>query len=183
MKIDPCNTWRLVEERLATETNPRLRKNLETVLAHMKTEATLDLDALMATVSKNAHYHAYGTTSPRMNPKGKDAIRQFYVDFAASGAHRLELDIDRLIVDTHAILTEGVMRMAYPGKTLIAMGHQVDDPDAHYMYEARMAIIWPMDENGLVLGEDSYVGSDGFAGIEQRKLRPMKSAALKPPDM
>ncbi len=99
-------------------------------------------------------------------------MRQFYVDFAASGAYRLELNVDRLIVDTHAVLTEGVMRMAYPGKTLIAMGHKVDDPEAYYMYESRMAIVWPMDDNGLVLGEDSYVGSDGFAGIGQRKLRP-----------
>ena len=62
--------------------------------------------------------------------------------------------------------------MAYPGKTLAAMGHQVDDPEAYYMYESRMAIVWPMDEDGLVLGEDSYVSGDGFAGIAQRKLRP-----------
>ncbi len=172
VKIDPRNTWRLVEARLATETNPRLRKNLETVLEHMKAEAALDLDRLMATVSPKAHYHSYGSASSRMNPKGKEAVRQFYVDFAASGAYRLELDIDRLIVDTHAILTEGVMRMAYPGKTLAAMGHQVDDPEAYYMYESRMAIVWPMDEDGLVLGEDSYVSGDGFAGIAQRKLRP-----------
>jgi hypothetical protein len=172
MKINPRNTWRLVEARLQTETNPRLHKNLETILDHMKAEAALDFDRLMATVSPNAHYHAYGSGSPRMNPKGKEAVRQFYVDFAASGAYRLELDVDRLIVDTHAVLTEGVMRMAYPGKTLIAMGRKVDDLEAYYMYETRMAIVWPMDENGLVLGEDSYVGSDGFAGIEQRKLRP-----------
>jgi hypothetical protein len=64
------------------------------------------------------------------------------------------------------------MRMAYPGKTLIAMGHAVDDPDAFYMYEARMAIVWPMDKDGLVLGEDSYVSGDGFAAIAQRKLAP-----------
>jgi hypothetical protein len=172
MKINPSNTWRLVEARLATETNPRLRKNLEIVLEHMKAEAALDLDRLMATVSPDAHYHAYGSSSARMNPKGKEAVRQFYVDFAASGAYRLELDVDRLIVDTDAVLTEGVMRMAYPGKTLIAMGHAVDDPDAFYMYEARMAIVWPMDKDGLVLGEDSYVSGDGFAAIAQRKLAP-----------
>jgi len=52
------------------------------------------------------------------------------------------------------------------------MGHAVDDPDAFYMYEARMVIVWPMDQDGLVLGEDSYVGSDGFAAIAQRKLAP-----------
>ncbi|HKD66199.1 MAG TPA: nuclear transport factor 2 family protein [Candidatus Binataceae bacterium] len=172
MKINPRNTWRLVEQRLATETDPRLRRNLQTILAHMKAEAALDLDALMATVAQDAHYHAYSSGAPRMNPRGKAAIRQFYVDFAASGAYRLELDVDRLIVDVHCVLTEGVMRMAYPGQTLIAMGHQVDDPQAFYLFETRMAVVWPMNEQGLILGEDSYVGTDGFAGIERRKLRP-----------
>jgi hypothetical protein len=172
MKINPCNTWRLVEQRLAVETDPRLRRNLEMVLAHMKAEAALDLDALMATVAEEAHYPAYGSDSSRLNPIGKAAIRQFYIDFAASGAYRLELDVDRLIADADGVLTEGVMRMAYPGRTLIAMGHPVDDPDAFYMYEARMAIVWPMNDRGLIMGEDSYVSTDGFAGIEQRKLRP-----------
>jgi hypothetical protein len=63
------------------------------------------------------------------------------------------------------------MRMAYPGRTLQAMGIDVDDVESDYLYEARMAIIWPISEDGLFIGEDSYVGSDGFAGIADRKLR------------
>ena len=64
------------------------------------------------------------------------------------------------------------MRMAYPGTTLAARGIDVDDPDAYYLYEARMATLWPMDATGKARGEDTYTGSDGFAGIENRKLRP-----------
>jgi hypothetical protein len=45
------------------------------------------------------------------------------------------------------------------------------DPDACYLYEARMATLWPFDEHGLARGEDTYTGGDGFAGIAQRKLR------------
>jgi hypothetical protein len=29
-----------------------------------------------------------------------------------------------------------------------------------------------MDEDGLVLGEDTYTAGDGFAGIANRKLSP-----------
>src|SRR5207302_1679065 len=79
------------------------------------------------------------------SPQGKDGVRAFYERFVASGAGRLQLDIDRLVVDRDCILTEGVMRMAYPGRTLRAMGIDVDDPDAHYLYEARMATLWPFD--------------------------------------
>ena len=82
------------------------------------------------------------------------------------------------MVDRDCILTEGVMRMAYPGRTLEAMGITVDDPDAHYLYEARMATLWPFDADGLVRAEDTYTGSDGFAGIADRKLSEDDIAAL-----
>jgi hypothetical protein len=124
----------------------------------------------MATVSAHAIYQnfAQGGTGP----VGKAAVQKFYEDFAAGGAEKLEHDLDRLIVDKHCILTEGVMRMAWPGKTLRGMGIEVDDPDADYLYETRMAILWPLDEDGLFIGEDSYVGGDGFEGIANRKIDP-----------
>jgi hypothetical protein len=171
--IDQTRTWTKVEARLAEETDPVLRRNLELLLQHMKAEATLDMDSLMATVSPNASYTIFRSGQVT---EGKAAVRRFYEDFAASGAYKLCLDIDRLVVDRDCILTEGVMRMAYPGSTLHAMGYAVDDADAYYLYETRMAIVWPIGEDGLFLGEDSYSGLDGFAGIAERKLDPSQIA-------
>ncbi|MGP0032086.1 MAG: nuclear transport factor 2 family protein [Acidimicrobiales bacterium] len=170
--IDQNLTWRKVEDRLATEKDPVLRRNLELLLRHMQAEAHLDLDAVMATVSERAHYHMYSGDPDALHPRGKAAVRKFYEDFAASGAGKLHQDIDRLVVDRDCILTEGLMRIAYPGRTLGAMGIEVDDPEADYLFEARMAIVWPIDEDGLFIGEDSYVEGDGFAGIADRKLDP-----------
>lgn len=153
--IDVTRTWAKVEERLATETDPILRRNLETVLAHMKAEAAGDLDGLMATVSESASYHAYGAP-PEQSPQGKGAVRTFYENFIASSATKLELD--------------GVMKMAWPGSTLQARGIEVDDPDAFYLYETRMATLWPLDDEGLVIGEDTYTGGNGFDGIAGRKV-------------
>ena len=170
MTIDPSRTWRRVEERLKTETEPRRRRNLETLLAHMKAEAAGDLDALLATVSEHVHYHAYASDDPFLSPKGKAAVREFYKAVLGSGAQRLEFDVERLVVDDDCVLTEGRMRIAYPGSLLKLMGHEVDDPAAFYLYQTRMAIVRPMDANGLVIGEDSYVAGDGFAGIKSRKL-------------
>jgi hypothetical protein len=136
----------------------------------MKAEAALDMDKLMATVSENARYQNFAQGGA--GPVGKAAVQKFYEDFAAGGAEKLQHDLDRLVVDKHCILTEGVMRMAWPGTTLAAMGIEVDDPDADYLYETRMAILWPLDDDGLFIGEDSYVGGDGFEGIAQRKVDP-----------
>jgi hypothetical protein len=172
MKIDPNLTWAKVEDRLATETDPVLRGNLEMVLRHMKAEAAGDIDGLLETLSDDVAYHAYGSPDEKNSPIGKAGVRTFYEDFIAGGATRLQLDVDRLVVDRDCILTEGVMRMAYPGRTLVAYGIDVDDPDAYYLYEARMATLWPFGADGLARGEDTYVGGDGFAGIAQRKLAP-----------
>jgi hypothetical protein len=168
--IDQNRTWTKVEERLASETDPVLRRNLELLLQHMKAEATLDMESLMATVSERARYASFGNKPSVI--EGKAGVRKFYEDFTASGAYKLNLDIDRLVVDRHCILTEGVMRMAYPGRTLEAMGIEVDDPGASYLYQTHMAIIWPLGDDGLFIGEDSYTGGDGFAGIAGRKLDP-----------
>jgi hypothetical protein len=170
--IDPRVTFRKVEERLETETDPVLRRNLETLLTHMKAEMAGNVDGLLATLSEHPAYHAYGSADPGSSPVGRDGVRAFYDRFIASGAGQLQLDIDRLVVDKECILTEGLMRIAYPGRTLRAMGIAVDDDDAYYLYETRMATLWPFDENGLATGEDTYTGDDGFAGIADRKLAP-----------
>ena len=123
------------------------------------------------TIADDASYHAYGGDAAS-NPTGKAGVRKFYEDFIASGATRLQFEIDRLVVDRRCILTEGVMRMAYPGATLAARGIAVDDPGAFYLYEARMATLWPMNDDGLFTGEDTYTGGNGFDGIAARKLAP-----------
>jgi hypothetical protein len=183
MKLDPNNTWKLVAERLESETDPTLRHNLELVLEHMQREAQADIEGVVATLVEKPRYVMHDVPDdPAMNPNGsKDAVRAFYdMTIVKTGAHRLELACDRVIVDKHAVVTEGIMRMAYPGATLQAMGIEVDDPQAHYLYETRMGVVWPVDQaEGKLVGEESYTGGDGFAGIADRKLGPDDIAELK----
>ena len=110
-----------------------------------------------------------------------DCFSFFYdLTIVQSGAHRLELDCQRVIADRDCVVTEGVMRMAYPGFALKAQGIEVDDEQAYYLYEARMGIVWPVDrEAGLLVGEESYTGADGFAGIADRKLSKDDIAELR----
>ncbi len=72
------------------------------------------------------------------------------------------------------------MRMAWPGATLKTMGIEVDDPVSDYLYETRMTVTWPITEDGLFNGENSYVGGDGFAGIAERKLEPEDISLYEP---
>lgn len=168
--IDIARTWAAVDERLATETDPTLRQRLEMLRRHMVAESSGDLDELMATLAPNPSYHAYDDETGASSPQGRAAVRTFYEHFIASGATRLQFEVERLVVDRQCIVTEGVMKMAWPGHILAYRGIDVDDSDASYLYETRMAILWPFDDDGMILGEDTYTGTDGFAGIADRKL-------------
>lgn len=174
MKLNPNNTWRLVQQRIERESDAKTRRNLELVLEHMKREAEGDIEGVVATLCEKPKYLAHDVPQEdAMNPGGdRDAIRKFYdMTIVQTGAHQLELDCDRVIADHEAVMTEGVMRMAYPGRTLAALGIAVDDPDAYYLYQTRMSIVWPVDpDSGLLTGEETYTGTDGFEGIAERKI-------------
>jgi len=183
MQIDPNKTWRLVEARYDSERDPVRRRNLGLVLEHMKAEAKADIEGVVATLVEKPRYVCHDLPGDElMNPAGdRDAVRRFYdLTIVQTGAHRLELDCDRVIVDEESVFTEGVMRIAYPGATLAAMGIEVDDPDAYYLYETRMGVVWPVDPvEGRLVGEETYTGTDGFAGIADRKIRLSDVAPLE----
>ena len=185
MQIDPNKTWELTEQRAQTETDPRRKANLEIVAKHMKAEARCDIDGVMATLTDKPKYKWHDEADDvTLNPEGVAAVEEFYdMAIVRTGAHRLEWIVDRVIVDDDAVFTEGVMRLAYPGTTLLEMGIEVDDPDAYYLSEARTAVVWPIDkESGLIIGEEIYKAGDEMAGIQGRKITlddiaPLKNAA------
>ncbi len=176
MRMNPNKTWQLVAEKLDGENDPRRRHVLELVLAHMKCEARADIEGVVATLSEKPHYIMWSNPDdPVASPKGsRDAIRGFYDrSIVQTGAHRLEFDCDRVIADDAAVFTEGMMRMAYPGYTLEAMGIEVADADSYYVAEARMGIVWPVDPDDpedRLSGEEVYTIGDPFEGIATRPI-------------
>jgi hypothetical protein len=172
VKLDVTKNWRLAAERLAVETDPRRRQVLAVIVEHGQAEAAADLDRLMATVSADPRYHFWGPAGDT-GPKGRAPLREYYGGLLANDCHRIEFDVDRLFVDAGGAFTEGWLRIAWPGRVLQAMGQGadvVDDPDAYYLYESRNVIIWVVDDEGKVVGEDSYNDGRGFTTL--RKLDP-----------
>ncbi|MET7299801.1 nuclear transport factor 2 family protein [Embleya sp. NPDC005575] len=175
--IDARRTWELAEKRLAAEVDPRRRAILTTLVAHMRAEHEGDLDALMATVSPRAVYHQWGASPVDRAPKTHAEVREFHRAVVENDCGRLAHHIDRLTVDQDTVVTEGLLRIAYPGRTLARMGRSVSDVDAFYLYEAQMAIVWGFDADALVVCEDSYSTGDGFA--DMRRLDPDEVPARK----
>ncbi|MEU5851333.1 nuclear transport factor 2 family protein [Saccharopolyspora shandongensis] len=153
--IDPNRTWEMLENRLAVTTNERHRVVLGIVLEHMKAEAEPNLDRLMATLSPTPDYH-FWNGGKDVGPEGYDGVRTYYVNFLETRTNVLEFTLDRLVVDDHCVVTEGYLKQIYPGSYAARSGIPVDDESADYLVVHRQLILWPVDENGLVQGEDSY---------------------------
>ena len=173
--IDPRKNWRLAEQRLAEEKDPRRQRILETLIAHAKAEASADFPALMETVAPGAHYRSYAASDPAMNeaqsPQGKEGVAAYYTAIVESGCHFIEHDVERMAVGRDTLTSEGELKMAYPGAVLLGMGIEVPDPDALYLYQQRLLIVWEFDDDGRVLCEDSYSGGgEGFGGIAERPI-------------
>jgi hypothetical protein len=154
--IDPSRTWEPLEKRLAVTTNERHRLVLSTVIEHMKAEAVPDMDRLMSTVAPDPDYHFWLDGQQDFGPKTKDGVKAYYTAFVESRTNILEFEVVRLIVDDHCLVTEGFLKQIYPGAEAIKIGIPVDDETADYLVVFRQLLLWPVDENGLILGEDSY---------------------------
>ena len=175
--IDPRKNWAMPEKVLAEESDPRRRQILETLIAHGRAESMPDFEALMATVSPRAHYRSYAAPGSAENeansPKGKEGVAAYYTGIVQSGCPYIEHDIERRAVGKDTLTTEGILRLAYPGSVLGAMGIEVPDSEGYYLYEQRLLIVWEFDEDGLVICEDSYSGGGVcFEGIADRPIAP-----------
>src|SRR5262245_17673003 len=174
--IDPTRTRQPLEKRLADTTNQRHRAVLSTVIEHMKAEAAPDLDRLMATVAPAPDYHFWSSGTDDFGPKGADGVRTYYADFVASRTNVLEFEVTRLVVDDHCVVTEGLLKQIYPGVAAAAIGVPVDDESADYLVVFRQLLLWPIDEDGLVLGEDSYC--PGVVSVTKLSLEDLPEAYL-----
>lgn len=168
-QFDPERSWKPVEERIEREKDPRRRQLLEQVRDHLRTEIRGELDALMATLVDDPHYHLWGVGA-EVGPKGRDAVEVFYRDMIASGGNHFEFEIRRIVVDHDAVVTEGVIRTLVPGALVAAAGvAQVAgapvDAEARYLSENQILTVWPVAEDGRIEGEDIYFGSPPLSSL------------------
>lgn len=152
MQINREAMTEIVRARLDATSDKTRRRNLTTLLTHMRGEIAADVDLLVSTVAEAVSYHTWG--QPDRSPAGRADVRAFYKQLAAEGYLYFEFDIERLLVDDDMIVTEGVMTSLIPSQSLGAYGVQAEG--GVHMLVTRMAIFWPFDDQGLLLGEDTY---------------------------
>jgi hypothetical protein len=164
--IDQDLTFKDIEAKLGETTNPRHRLMLERLLQHARGEVEEDLEAVLGTLAPNPRYRVW-RGPPEMNPEGFDNVRRFYIEqIFGKGRHVLESVKERILVTDEAIITEGPLRSVMWGRDLIDTGTDVPDPDGAYLMEYRMLIVWPYDEQGRIIGEESWSSASKMRQVD-----------------
>ena len=61
---EAAHSWRLLATRIASETDPRVRANLEIVARHVVLEVSGDVETLMTTLVPEPQYNYFGVDFP-----------------------------------------------------------------------------------------------------------------------
>jgi hypothetical protein len=156
---DAIDSWRLLADRLETETDPRRRANLAVVARHVAEEVRGNVPALMTTLVPEPVYRIWGA-SASTGPRGHAEVVAHYEAMLPSGKNRLEFEVTRVVVDDDTVVTEGIFRHAYRGSTVAGRlgGSAAVDPDTWYVVEYQCLVVWPISADGLIEGEEIYAG-------------------------
>lgn len=153
--------WQPLLDRLARETDPVVRRNLEVVARHVVEEVGGNIPALLDTLVPDPEYRVWGA-STSVGPRGRDQVSAWYQALIDSGRNRLDYVIHRVVADAAAVVTEGDFVYAIPGEALT--GHAAAESgepvtaDAWYLVQHRALVVWPVDDAGLIEGEHIFAG-------------------------
>lgn len=166
---EQARTWRLLTERLAEETDERLRSNLEVVARHVEAEVGGDIPALMATLVPQPEYE-FLTDSGSGTASGFETVKALYERAVEHGRNRREFELSLVLADRDHVVTEGALRQVMPGREIQEFGIEYEEepaPDNWYLTEALTLIVWPITPEGLISGERVYFAQ------KERILRPV----------
>jgi hypothetical protein len=167
---DAASCWRLLSERIASETDERLRSNLQVVFQHIETEYLGDMPNLMATLVADPVYAYVGMPFPA--PRGRDAVEARYASENKKGRRHI-FELTRVVADRHCVMLEGVMHNALWGTQVLERGDEVPggvEPAERYHFVQEMLVVLPISDDGLIEGERAWFGG------AQRLVGPLAPA-------
>jgi len=146
---------------------------LACVRDHLKAEAEGDFVRMLGTLAPDPNYHFWVEGNGfGGGPKGRAAVQAHYEGLFRERRHVCDWDIDRIVVDDDTVVTEGWFEQVFPGEVLAARGAPIDDEDAVYVLRVRLLILWPVDADAKLVGEDSYMNGAMYAPENLLKLAP-----------
>ena len=169
--VDPERSWAKLEDRLASEKNPRYRLILEQVRNHMRAELRLQLEPTMETLTATPEYNFFGPDGG-MVLRGRAGVEAYYREMFAQGRMNAEFEVTRIVVDDNAAVTEGTMTALVSAEELSQAGiKQVNGvsvvTDGSYLSRVPLLVVWPVDRDGRIVGENIYIGGTRYERLSR----------------
>jgi hypothetical protein len=141
-------------ELLERTTNPLHRAMLLNFWRHVHLEGSGQYERILAPDMMVDHpvYRVTWGVNPAVI-EGKDGVLAFY---RGVGEAVLWNSDDLLAVADWGICDELTFHQVARGSDLLAIGYEVDDPDATYHTSSRQAFVWPYDDQARLMGENLY---------------------------
>jgi hypothetical protein len=147
-----------VDRALAQTENPRHRYLLQAYGRHRLLEVAgryKEIFTPQMTVEQPVyHFHALGVSQTL---KGRESVEALYAEWSRTGQCVMYVEDEQLAVSDNfiaSVVPAGYQQM--PGAVLRALGFDVDDETAPYLYKAYEQMIWPYDDQGRLIGEDVW---------------------------
>jgi hypothetical protein len=168
---------RQIRAKVAALDSARQCKMLEVYLEHTQAEIDGDVDRVMATMNSDCRFHTW-FGGEEIGPKGWDAVKAMYAQMFATRSNYMEIDYNRIVVDNNVIVVEFTQRKLLPGENFVsgslaemlrAKGERAD-PSAYYLSKGRVVVMIPFDEQGRIIGEDSFTGGAAIRKLSDDEL-------------
>jgi hypothetical protein len=155
--LDICKTNIAVQELIAVTENPRHRYLLEAYDRHRNLEHAGRFGEIFAPEMTVEHpvYRFNMVGQPAIKLEGREQVEPIYAFWAQTSQCIFYNEQEQVAVGDFMVTSTMVGYQQTLGSALVAGGIEADE-DAMYLMRGRVAMIWPYDERGRLIGENVW---------------------------
>jgi hypothetical protein len=156
-QLDITKTNIAVQELIERTENPRHRYLLQAYDRHRNLEHAGRYEEIFAPEMTVEHpvYRFDMVGQPPMKLEGREQVEPLYAYWAQTNQSVFYNETETVAVGDWMVVSTMVGYQQLLGSDLAAAGQDVD-PDAMYLLRGRVAMVWPYDERGRLLGENVW---------------------------
>ncbi len=161
-QLDITKTNIAVQELIEVTENPRHRYLLEAYDRHRNLEHAGRFEEIFAPEMTVEHpvYRFNMLGQPPMKLEGREQVEPLYRLWAETNQSIFYNESETVAVGDWMVVSTMVGYQQTLGSVLVAGGAEADE-DAMYLLRGRVAMIWPYDERGRLVGENVWEYDEG----------------------
>ncbi len=156
-KLDITKTNIAVQDLIEVTENPRHRYLLQAYDRHRNLEHAGRYEEIFAPEMTVEHpvYRFNMIGQPPMQLEGREQVEPLYAYWAQTNQSVFYNETETVAVGDWMVVSTMVGYQQMLGSDLVAAGQDVD-PEAMYLLRGRVAMVWPYDERGRLVGENVW---------------------------